>query len=279
VKYIFPLTYLPCVASSALLLALAGCNIYSPIDKPSGDPQLLSAARACLDRADYACAVENYQKLSASQADVAASEQAFTILAQNGAGFGTFASTLGSGATGASFTKLAEALTSGAGQAKRVAIYSAYQKVTGITDPTLKALTRFLTGAALASEIMAEASNGGILRKTDLARGAGCTAGASGTACAVNPACSAPTQDNIPANTGTAASGDITQTAPSGTTPNLDQLYTSIKEALTGLNGLGASGTFASTSTLFTGITGNPAPGTIGAACFRASLLDQGIGE
>jgi hypothetical protein len=67
--------------SAAALAALSGCNVFSVLDSPSGDAQLISAARACFDQGDFACARDNYSKLSDSSADIRASEEAFLALA------------------------------------------------------------------------------------------------------------------------------------------------------------------------------------------------------
>ncbi len=40
------------------------CNIYTPLSSPSTDEEYLEEARACLHSGDYACAIENYEKLS-----------------------------------------------------------------------------------------------------------------------------------------------------------------------------------------------------------------------
>ncbi|MBI3534419.1 MAG: hypothetical protein HY072_02890, partial [Deltaproteobacteria bacterium] len=65
---------------------LVSCpNVFDPIDNPSGDAQLLSAARACFDKGDLACAKDNYGKITGTtDAEYAAAETAFTILEENG---------------------------------------------------------------------------------------------------------------------------------------------------------------------------------------------------
>src|SRR4051812_4388213 len=88
-------TAFSCLFGASLILSIAGCNLFSPLDKPSGDPQILSAARACLDRADYGCALDFYEKLSAESNDIKLVEEAYAILDQNGAGFGAYAVSFG----------------------------------------------------------------------------------------------------------------------------------------------------------------------------------------
>ena len=36
----------------SLLAAASGCNLFDPLDSPTSDAQLISAARACFDRGD-----------------------------------------------------------------------------------------------------------------------------------------------------------------------------------------------------------------------------------
>src|SRR5262245_33958624 len=93
-----------------IFFLFSGCfNLFSFIDSPQGDAQLISAARACFDRGDYPCALQYYQQVSASQADTARSEEALIILAQNGVGMSAFISAYGnSSSSGGQFiTRLA----------------------------------------------------------------------------------------------------------------------------------------------------------------------------
>src|SRR4051794_31520633 len=109
---------------------LSGCNFFSPLDKPSGDEQLLAAARACFDHGDYECASKYYGELSSSASDQAVSETAFELLAQSGATSSVFIKAVldGDGNGGKIVTKLANSLISSAGQTSRLNIVHAYQK-------------------------------------------------------------------------------------------------------------------------------------------------------
>ena len=66
----------------SLACLLTACNLYGGLSKPANDEQYLVAARACLDRGDYACAKENYQALSTNYNDVRISETGLTTLAE-----------------------------------------------------------------------------------------------------------------------------------------------------------------------------------------------------
>ncbi len=265
------------LALLALPLVLS-CNFFDPFDTPTNDDQLKSAARACLDQADYACALEYYGKLAASESDVANSELAFTILSQNGASFGAFAIAIGTGGGVAGFNKLAEILVPGAGEAKRKEIYRAYRMHRSIKNTDLKNLTRFVTAAALASAILAETTTAGVLRKSDIA----ITGGACATdtpPCAENPDCGAPAGGKI----ATTASGDIASDAgaePTGATPTLDQLFYSINEAVNGMDALGAGSGFSGIAASFKKVkdVGVPSRGSAQANCFRKELISQGFG-
>ena len=76
--------------------------------------------------------------------------------------------------------------------------------------------------------------------------------------------------------------GNVVLTEPTGATPTLDQLFFSINEALTELTALGPAGGFGASVATFTallGTGGKPSTATAVAACFRAALIDQHVGE
>src|SRR3954469_7732827 len=94
------LTVLSLLMATPAMVATGCMNVFDPFDNPTTDTQLISAARACFDRGDIACAKENYEKLSANNADIAASETAFAMLDENGAGMASFIQAFGSGGGG-----------------------------------------------------------------------------------------------------------------------------------------------------------------------------------
>ncbi|MEK6706024.1 MAG: hypothetical protein AABZ06_09560, partial [Bdellovibrionota bacterium] len=151
------------------------CNIFDPVDNPSGDIQNLSAARACFDQGDFECATEHYGKLSSSYSEIASSELAFKILDENGATMGAFMSSFGKGLSGLgpALTKLTSSLYSAggpAGVAKRLAIFNAFKQIDNIPNNIeLRGMVRFVTATVMAAELLAEdASGDGVFRERDL---------------------------------------------------------------------------------------------------------------
>ena len=262
------------LAITAVSLLLNSCNVYSPLNSPSGDEQILSAARACLDQADYSGALVLYQKLSSNYSNTVASESAYAILDENGADFGAIASSFGKSPNGKGLSALANAMILGAGETRRLALYQAYQKAALITgNPTLQGFVKFMASIALAAEMLAEnAGADSIMSYSDLAEGgSSCTT----TACGLGQAsCNAATGGKF--STSVFAGLDAAQ--PTGTNPSLDQLYSAITQAVSGLSAMGAAGGTSSSFTHLLGTDGLPSVGTMQAACFRATLIAQGIG-
>ena len=156
----------------AVSLPLVGCNIYGKLDKPKGDPQLLSAARACFDQGDFECAGNYYSQLSSSSLDQANTEGAFEILASNGASVGTFMKAIIKYPEdpGKLITYLSNSLTNTAGQSLRLDLFHAFQKYKTISTSGGQGLVAFITSLTLLSELLAEASIvRGNLQQSDLA--------------------------------------------------------------------------------------------------------------
>jgi hypothetical protein len=262
------------VALCVPLAILSACNIFDPIDSPNTDAQILSAARAAMDRGDFEGARQEYAKLSQSDETVA-SEEAFNELNEAGATMGNFMAAFGGGGSGEAITALANSLANGAGESKRLAIYSAYSKVSSITTNTqLRGLVRLTAGLALAAEILAEqATNAGvatILEQEDIVTN---PSGCNSVTC-LGTGCAAPG--------GTLALGaavdisptpaDSTDLSGSATLRMFNAAIDAVNDAITEV---GASGKFS------TG-TGGLASGllTIGTTdCYRFAMLEQGIGE
>ena len=276
---------LPVASCLALSLGVLGCNVFDPLDSPSGDAQLLSAARACFDRGDMGCAREMYGKLSANQSEVAASELAFVMLDEAGLGMGEFMTALGNGQAAPGLTKLAGHLSSSAGTVKRQAIYSAYLQINQIpTNRELRGLVRFVAGIGLAAEILAEQSGGdSILQKTDLTpTPTTCTlpvnlaaACAAGTA----PSCDKPSKVIIggPSQNYTIPTAGL---SPSTAQPTWGQFKGAIDAVLLALNSeLSSSGKFSSGTAGFAQVfAASPTTGVQGEECFQGLLLNQGVG-
>jgi hypothetical protein len=262
---------------------LTGCNVYSLIDKPSGDEQILSKARACFDQADYSCAREYYAQLSPSYADVRASEEAFMILAENGATMAAFMETFGSGGGGGGLTQLAERLAPGS-ETKRLAIQEAYNKfdydAVGASTDSTKQLVRFVAATALAAELLSEKiSSGSLLLKT-MITGAGCN---STTACAAGIGDVAGSESCNNVGNGILANGadtPIDLAASLSGAITLDHFKATMTEMYDALEKLSASGGFSSGSQgLADTFQSLPVSSIPKNQCFRATLLDQGIGR
>ncbi len=149
---------------SVLIIAvLAGvgstsCNLLGFLDVPNTEAQYLSRARACLDKADYVCALEYYQKLSDNVIDIRESELAFLELDQNGADIGTFIRSMRNGGGAPSINLMANALASGAGETRRLAFYEAYMRIASISSMELRGLVRLIAATALLAELLAESA-------------------------------------------------------------------------------------------------------------------------
>ncbi len=261
--------------SSTLALSLSGCNVFSSLDSPDGDVQLLSAARACFDKGDIACALEHYSKVSSgSSSEVAAAERAFAVLDQNGIGMGKFMTTMASGDLSAGLTSLAGDFSRNSGQSLRQSLYTAYREVDNIpTQSELRGLVRFITAYALSAAILAEEAGGdGTLSKTDIAN--------SPNTCAPNCTKTSPvivygTGVNLISNP--SPNGAMTGTSP--TWGMLKGAYLAIVHALA--NELVAAGDFKTgtqdIAAAFNALDSNNS--SLSEPAFRTLLLSQGVGQ
>jgi hypothetical protein len=274
-------------AALALLASSCNFNVFEPFDHPTSDAQLISAARACFNRGDYACAQQDYEKLSNNSDDIKNSEEAFVAIDQIGAGMGAFISAFGQSniSTGKAITAIANSVGGNAGAPARLAVYNAYQKAILVQDTSLKGLTRFVTAIAMAAELLAEAATSpGNLTQADLALSvSGCSA-VSFPACNAFAPCGAPAAGTKLVSTGISIPGPGTLDQVSladvqGTNASIEVFNASlvtIQSALTqmGVNSTqaninGFSGSFAGLAIL----TGPP-----DSPCYRNGLLSQGVG-
>ncbi len=266
----------PIIATSVL----SGClNVFSPIDKPSGDAQLKSAARACFDQGDLDCAKNFYGKITGtSDAEFANAEIAFSQLEQNGVSMGTFIEVLGGGQLDKALGSMTKKLKANAGVTLRLAFLDAYKKVFSISENIeLKGLVRFATAFPLAAEILAENTDAdGVLRKSDLAKTpASC---ATTQNCIINANCSQPSGKKlaigslkkiVKAEDATADyTGDPTLGMFQGA---MDAILQAIDTELlaTGKFQTGTGDLVKTFNTFF----------SQGNLCYRAVLINNGIGE
>lgn len=271
-----------CLACAiALGAGLAACiNVFDPIDSPNNDAQYLSAARACLDDGDLKCARENYAKLTNGLADVRDTELAYAILKENDAGMDNFIAAFGSGKADVGFTKLANSLAGNAGSAKRSAILQAIRAVNTVSNQNMRNLARFVAGAALAAELLAEGTaSDKQLQKTDIAVGGltGCPVAAG---CLISAQCDAGTGSLLQDGTAAVNIDTASDASISAASPNLNLVNGAIRLAVNALSALGPTGKF-NTSTLqsLTTIVNTTEPTTAGTSrCYRRILIEQGIG-
>lgn len=267
---------------ACLVFLLGGCNSYSFLDTPSGDAQLLSAARGCFDKGDYECASKYYSQVSGDSSDLANSEEAFEILAQNGMTVGIFMSAAidGGSDSGVLITKIANALTPVAKKSTRLGIFHAYQKTSSIGDRHTQGLIRFITSISFLSEILAEdASTPGKLAKSDLVQNpVTCLASEPTFA---SSGCNPPAGKKIVTGQSislpTATDTDIS--GPGGA-PTLYMINAAIEEISTSINQMQASGDIGSSSTSFsTAVLAAATFLSLSPSAYRGTLIQFNIGE
>ncbi len=236
---------LPILAGAGLLAFLSSCNIFDPLDSPGGDRQLLSAARACFDKGDFACAREYYGKLGGNQDAIA--ELAFLSLDEEGMDISAIvrALAISDGETiGSILTELGEALTykTTPGEAKRQRLVDSYKTVANITNTSLKGFVRFTTAIAIAAEIVAEESSvasDNVLSKTDLVLNAAtCTEVA---ACTGAAAACVSTSNTIAGGAEPASTmiSDPSTATLAGATPTWGMFVFAMRAALEGIEEMG----------------------------------------
>jgi hypothetical protein len=250
------------------------CNLWSGLDSPSGDAQLLSAARGCFDRGDYTCATEYYQALSNSQADVKTSETILMQLAQNGfLSISDLVASLGSGrGNGTTIVNIANKLvvrgnTTGA---NRTTIQSLYTQAETITETNLKGYTKFMVAFAMLTQTLASAAGGdGLITDSDFS---------SSSSCRTNGSCAGGDCAQGSSLLGTVASdgtlSNISTSTGWNTSPSLKKINEAANGVKAGLQDMGAStddGVFQSINAL----SGVPAAD----GCFRQLILQTLFGS
>ncbi len=140
------------------IFLFSGCiNIFDPVDTPSGDEQVLAAARACFDDGDLDCAADFYKQLSNSFVDRKNTEEAFLILERAGIGMSFFIQAFGDGGGGRGLGKLANLLSGNAAVvSRRTTIFEAFKKHDAIQDRNLRNFLKFVTALTFAAHILAE---------------------------------------------------------------------------------------------------------------------------
>ena len=264
---------------------LSSCvNLFDPLDSPSGDAQIMAAARACFDKKDYECARELYGKLTGNE--TARAEEAFMILDQEGLGTAALVRAVASAegsSVGTIITKMVEEAAPGAGAAKRIRLVEAYRKLAEISNPTVRGFVQFVVALSIASELLAEQSGvqaDYVFNKVDFADGgAACTV--SGGGCALDADCAVATGGLA---AGVATDGDDLKD-PDYTTygsavvsaATLSAVQNAIEGAAIGLSNIGVS---EGSSFQIIQQIGDIGYGPAAAPeCYRAAILELGIGR
>lgn len=277
------------IAALAPLMLLTSCNLFDPLDAPSGDDQILSMARACFDDRDFECARKYYRQLAGTQyADAAISEEAFTYLDEQGASMGNFMISFVGGDGGKGVTKLANYMLAeglGATADRRAAIYAAFRMSLTMTQGTeLHGLTKFVTAAALFAQLLGEEATAlgqtEVTQRTIAANPGACESAPSGTVCSVpaaNPCSNAGGMPSgaTPFDFENPAATTLTQTR------DLKMIHEAISNIKEGLDLLGAGGAFGSVADFAAAFqVGNTdLPGGGAGECYRQEMLNQGIGS
>ncbi len=282
-KAIFP------VILALTFLFPTGCNfnVFDPLDSPSGDAQLLSAARKCFDEGNFECANEYYSQLSSDQAEIKASESAYVLLDQNGVGMKQFIAAFGSISNtdpGKAITKLATSIASGGGgdTTKRVNMYRALKKIDLITTNTqLKGLVQFLASVAFVAEVLAEKAGASspileltqaditVTPSTCLSAGTGGCAGAGSCAAVGSFGTNALSNSQLSL---------VAESEINSGSPTLNMIDAGIRDIQAGINGIGgalggfSSSSFSFATQLLTFSLASP-------NCYRYGLLSLNIGK
>lgn len=162
--------FLTLVAAAAIAGSFACVNVFDPIDNPSGEGQLLSAARAAFDEGDIATARELYGKVGT---ETATAELIFVDLDSCGADIGAFGSALSKAADndatpGIMLSTMGGKMYPAQSTACFATLLAAYQRARAITDVNLRGFASFLAAVAIAGEVFANntgASDGTITKE------------------------------------------------------------------------------------------------------------------
>jgi len=255
-------------ASLSALLLLSSCNLFSFMDSPGGDEGILARARACLDLADYECAIEYYNQLSVGYNNIKESELAYVTLAQNGATMGAIVGAFAGSNAGGGLTSLANRLISNAGATLRSNLYTAYERNATITETDTQGMVKFASGIALAAAVLAEnAGADGSFSVADVA--------ATPTTCQaqVQAGCGDSSCDSA-GNTLDNVSAIALNSTTAAATANLALFDVAINEANAGLSQMSAGGGLGGDASGFTGAFDD----SVGSNCYRWQMLQEGVG-
>jgi hypothetical protein len=253
---------------------LSSCgNLFKGLSTPEGDEQLLVAARGCMDRGDYNCALEYYQALSNNFGDVKVNETSLAKLANaNVFKMSDLIGALGSSrGDGASFTTMANAIAPRgiANATNRLLIQTTYTDNSAIVNPKLKAFSKFISSLSMLNIVLAEIAGADqVLTASDLVADPNACKAAVG-ACAGNPSCNKPAGSNVDLSNGTDPTTMDSSAGWSGTA-SLKQF---IKAAEVSDSEIATFTGSTSNSGIFSAIDSLTTLGPLTESCVRQSLL------
>lgn len=260
-------------------LTLTSCgNLFKGLSTPEGDEQLLVAARGCMDRGDYNCALEYYQALSSSYGDVKVNETSLAKLANaNVFKMSDLIGALGSSrGDGTSFATMGNTLASRgvANATNRLLIQETFADNSAIVNPKLRAFSRFLSSLSMLNIVLAEiAGTDQILTAADLVANPTACKAADSSACATTAAadCAKPASSAVVL--GSALTNGLESATGWSGTATLMQFIKAAEESDSQaaiFTGAGSnSGIFSAISTL-QNIPGGPDPDP----CYRQILMN-----
>lgn len=259
----------------------SGCNLYSFVDKPNSEEQILSAGRACLDDGDWECAQNYYSQLrGGTLSDLAWAEDSFAILEHYGVSITQFAKAFASSSDGKGLGRFSNMITANAGATTRLGVFSAYAAVASnqIKNTEIKGFTRMVVATAIAAELLAEAAGSDrSLIQSDLGSNPTQCLALSNPACASHASC-LPGTGGLAA-TGTALDLDTVTTAQFGGTASYFMLDAALQEVKVGLTELNANnGRFGTGIGNLVSSLSNTLISLGQGGCYVKQLLSSGIG-
>jgi hypothetical protein len=259
-----------------LPFTLTSCgNLFKGLSTPEGDEQLLSAARGCMDRGDYNCALEYYQALSSSQGDVKVNETSLAKLAQaNIFKMSDLIGALGSSrGSGASFTSMGNTLAARGvtGATQRALIQQTFADNNAIINTKLKAFSKFLSSLSMVNIILAELAGADqVLTAADIVTNPTACKAANSTTCATTAAadCAKPAASAV--ILGTALTNGLDSATGWSGTATLMQFIKAAEESNTQTSIFTGS---SSNSGIFSAINTLAGLGAAADPCIRQSLV------
>jgi len=257
------------------------CNVYDFIDNPTNDAQHFSAARACFDRGDLACALEHYGNV-VSGGDIKVAEEAFVVLEREGMTMGVLMTAIGSGDSGGKMvTRLSNLLAESGNYPERnkEIFNNAFLKVNNVQSTSIKGLIRLISSLAMLAYLLTDVNgDDNELTQEEIASTPSGCKDLSDTDCAVSGACNAGVKDSTASHDleGSNTQDGVNAVIGEG---NVNRIKAVIAEIAQGIGELGASGKFGGKISEFSAALDVLSPTTQAVGnCFRKELLRLDLG-